>query len=609
MPGGKRLWMTLGVVALVVALAVVLLPRAGTRDLRASLAEALNVAPRDFFLNIPPAPNRYPGSVFATEQWLPLERVDANDTTLQRSAAPFTLRLARLDDAAAQGGVSSGFFGEVLRHRRALDVDVRIDSATVLEVPVQDLKRRLLASDAVRSALDRGARPVVVTRAYEGIVTLTLRRRREASGEAWAAVSRAVCTLSSDCPTSAPPLANDTTRLSGSVSGADTLTVSIPQRVVFAYQVMQASFITTHLGAAGPDSVVLRPVRDTVGAPDRDAAGSGGRPPSDKWSQDWALVTIANGYYPKLQTRSQPWNAVSAAVVRDALGVYRPRWIDSLAATPGRPLVDSGVVAFAVAAARRAKAAGARALVLYYIGHVFAVPGRDVSLLMGDAAAVPDATGRTPAAPPAPAERGGPVDALSRFADELSAHLAEPQPGLLELGRLHAALDSIGLPFALLIDGCLESDEVARFRQQLGFVLGPGTSNHLDYIGPNALVTWEPGAYADMLRHYADGLPYLHDANPVVLAAKPGTLAMPSRDPRWAWGDPVGPLAARVATYVRASRLDPEPPDLGEVIRQSAEYRGLGEIRPRGSISWSDFERWRQIAGAVRPTEALASRP
>jgi hypothetical protein len=121
------------------------------------------------------------------------------------------------------------------------------------------------------------------------------------------------------------------------------------------------------------------------------------------------------------------------------------------------------------------------------------------------------------------------------------------------------------------------------------------------YVGSNRVVTREIGEYADMLRHFTDDFSYLHAENPVVLAAKPGTLAMAARDPRWAWGDPVGPLASRLAGYVAASRLDDEPPSLGDVVRAAAEYRGLGEIRPRGSISWSDFVPWQRVIATIRP--------
>lgn len=601
----RKVWAVLGIAAVLVAAAVLLLPRLRTPSLRASLAEALNVPERDFFVNIPPAPSRYPGSVFATAQWLPLERVEANDPGLERRPAPFTLRLARFDDARAEGGVSSGLFGEVLRNRRVLDIDVSVDSAVVLEASVPELKRRLLDSEAVRSALDKGARPVVVTRAYEGRVTLTLRRRRDTSGEGWAAVTRAACSATGDCPAGVGGLVgSDTTRLSTAASATDTLAITIPQPVVFAYQVMEASFVTTHLGASGPDSVVLRPVRDTA-APPADSRAAGGTAAAP--GSDWALLTVAMGHYPKLQTRSQPWNAVSAALVRDALAPYGPRWVDSLAGTPDQPLTDAAVVAAAADAARRAKAAGARAVIVYYIGHAFALPGDDVTLLMGDAAAGPAAS--TPRPPTTLSESSAQVDALSQLADQLSARLQERPPGLLALERLYSALDSVGLPFALLVDGCLESDEVAEFRERLGFVLGPGNTNQLLYTGSAELITGELGAYAGMLRDFADDLPYLHASNPVVLAAKPGTLAVATRDPRWAWGDPVGPLAARIARFVDASRLDAEPPTLAEVVRQSAEYRGLGEIRPRGSISWSEFGPWQASAGAIRPAGVDAVAP
>jgi hypothetical protein len=238
-------------------------------------------------------------------------------------------------------------------------------------------------------------------------------------------------------------------------------------------------------------------------------------------------------------------------------------------------------------------------VIVYYVGHTFALPGADVTLLMGDAAERPKTPRRD--APTLGANVGGQIAALSDFAHQLEAAVTQPTEGLLHLARVYETLERTRVPFALLVDGCLESDRVSRFREDMGLVLGPGGTNRLVYVGSAETATSELPAFADVLRHFADEQPYLHGTNPVVLAAKPGTLAESRPDPRWAWGESVGPLAARLGRYVRTSRLDPDPPSLGEVVWQSAEYRGLGEISPRGSISWSDFSRWRGLTGDIKP--------
>jgi hypothetical protein len=89
-------------------------------------------------------------------------------------------------------------------------------------------------------------------------------------------------------------------------------------------------------------------------------------------------------------------------------------------------------------------------------------------------------------------------------------------------------------------------------------------------------------------------------ANPVILAAKPGTFAQPWPDPDLDWSQ-VGPLSARITNYVRASVWDEQPPTLGEVLSNVTDYKGTGEISPKGSISWSDFEPIKKATVELRP--------
>jgi hypothetical protein len=67
------------------------------------------------------------------------------------------------------------------------------------------------------------------------------------------------------------------------------------------------------------------------------------------------------------------------------------------------------------------------------------------------------------------------------------------------------------------------------------------------------------------------------------------TFAQPSPDPDLDWSE-VGPLSARTTNYVRASVSDQDAPTLGEVLSNIADYKETGEISPKGSISWSDFD-------------------
>jgi hypothetical protein len=79
-------------------------------------------------------------------------------------------------------------------------------------------------------------------------------------------------------------------------------------------------------------------------------------------------------------------------------------------------------------------------------------------------------------------------------------------------------------------------------------------------------------------------------------------VAQPWPDPDLDWSE-VGPLSARIANYVRASVWDRDPPTLGEVLSNVTDYKGTGEISPKGSISWSDFDAIKKVTTELKLRE------
>jgi hypothetical protein len=138
-------------VALVVLIAALLLPRilVRHRSLVDALAEALQL-PRDrrdfFFVNLPPAAARYPGSVLVIPQMLLLERSDENDVTIVEGKS-FTLECEDANTANVVGSVSAAFAKELISNKDALKVTMRVEDGQVLEMAVDQLKHRLLNSD------------------------------------------------------------------------------------------------------------------------------------------------------------------------------------------------------------------------------------------------------------------------------------------------------------------------------------------------------------------------------------------------------------------------------------------------------------------------------
>jgi hypothetical protein len=380
---------------------------------------------------------------------------------------------------------------------------------------------------------------------------------------------------------------DDHLRISADRASAGELSVEIRDPVIFAFEISEASFITSHLGVE-PSDVQFRPVRPADLPPESRASKSTRVP--------WILSTIASGHYPALQTLRQDWNAASASLMQKTLGEYAPIKVDTLAATEEKPLSELAIKTFMADLSKDTRDNGHPLVIGYYVGHVVTWPSGDIALILGNAASIPRFP---PAVSKAATDEGlgKNIGNLARLADALSANVEKLPEGFLPLRELYSGFEQLGVRFALIIDGCLRMDEFERSREALHIVLDrSGTS--FFYVGPDGEQTSALSQLGTLLTHVADNQPFLHTANPVVLAAKPGTYAFAAANPDLTWGE-VGPMAARITNFFRASRFDADRPTLADLIERVVDFRGTGEISPKGSISWSDFSRFRTSAQAI----------
>lgn len=185
----KRAIIVLAILAVVVLLAVFLLPRLLTRnhDLRSALASALQVSAerqKDFFINLPPADARFPGSILATSKFLVLDRSDANNPDIHPGGT-FQLSTDDAVAASALGSLSVPALQEAAENKQAITLELKIANGKVLEMDVPQLKHRLLESQAAGDAANKGTDPLVITRAYSGQLTFLLHRRSKESVDLW----------------------------------------------------------------------------------------------------------------------------------------------------------------------------------------------------------------------------------------------------------------------------------------------------------------------------------------------------------------------------------------------------------------------------------------
>lgn len=565
----KRSLLIVTVAVLVAATAFVIVRiTTPSKDLRAALASALHLPKereQNFFVNLPPAGSRYPGAIMVVPQMLVLEPSTADETGLVQGDH-FTLVSSDTVIADALTGFQSNPLTTAGRDKENVEVSLQISNGRVLEMAVPELKQRLLSSQSAQSAANKGADPIVITRAYAGILTFILRQKSSAGAR-----------LIADAAKSPELQTAGSIKLDASRTGQGELSIQVDQPVVFAFEASSARYITRHL-ASSPDDVSLTPVKLSEIKP----AGRSALDPSVPWT----LATISSGYYQNLRTSNQPWNSRSADVIEGALGLFLPQSTLRLRATLDHPVTSDVLKQFIASLETAAQKAHTQLIVVYFIGHTLSWPNGDIALVLGDAREISEP--KRQYTNDAISERVGEnVGSLFKLADTLNANLEQLPPGYMPLRELYAELETAKTPFALIVDGCLRNDEFEQFRNGLGLSSDSSTRTFF-YTGPDGKLLASLDAFDSKLRHFADGLPYLRTTNPVILAAKPGTFAQPWPDPDLDWSE-VGPLSARIANYVRASVWDQDSPTLGEVLSNVTDYQGTGEISPKGSISWSDF--------------------
>jgi hypothetical protein len=575
----KQVGLTL--IALVVLAALVFfLPRLFTRnaDLRSSLATALNVPKdraADFFINLPPAASRYPGTILATERLFILNPADANDSDLQTGSS-FELTTDDQVAGSALGSLGVPWLNEAASSKQEIGLELQVKDGKILEMDVQALKRKLLASQEAQSAANKGTDPIVITRAYQGRLTYLLKRKGSDQGSVWNKAAQS-------------NLNTEHFRIDASRAQQGEVRVEMLDPVIFAFEASSVHFILTHLGVE-PSDVVLSPIRPQ---PEKLSSVA---PAGSKQFANWTLVTIAAGHYPKLAMLRQDWNADSARMIESTLAQYAPVTQLDLTSTEEQPLTEQGIHDFLSKVATTVQANHSRFLVAYYVGHTMAWPSGDIALILGSASQIP--TNLPTRSPELIGQAvGNKIGDLARLANAIDANLETLPEGFLPLRELYAQLEQTHIPFALIVDGCLRMDEFERMRSELGIASDKG-QNVFFYIGPEGGAEDSLSRLGTLQEHVADTQPYLHSTNLVLLAAKPGTYASSRQNPDNTWSE-VGPLAARLTNLYRASRFDADRPSLADLVGRVTDFNGVGEISPTGSISWSDSTQFKQLAGSV----------
>lgn len=283
----------------------------------------------------------------------------------------------------------------------------------------------------------------------------------------------------------------------------------------------------------------------------------------------------------------QSWNANNAQLACHTLAAYHPAFVESLYATAEQPLTPARVEAFSRALSQRARDEGCEFVLCYYIGHMFVNAGQRLAFL---SAGVDDAE-------------------VKKALPALQWTRGEHGDAFLPLAELHDALGSGGVPFLLLVDGCMDSKVAQARLAEGGFTYDPMRPGTMIYQGPKELLGPDDArVITGMQTDFGRTESYLRGNNPVAFAAKPGTFAVARENPSLVGGPPIAPLAYELQHWAKLFRVrDGGLPPLKVLLDRVVGFRGVGEIGLEGGISWSDFGKLDAITSRLS-TEGYVSR-
>jgi hypothetical protein len=547
-------------------------PKPHSKVLQSALADQFGSDAGAIVPNVPSRNGRYPGAVLAVSakgSELLVRRMERPEAA---PAASGSLNGVQLSEANAAWQLAGRAFGARLEGKGSAAVEIDLQDIRIFEQEAAKLAADLRSDESVSRARASGQSVVVVTKAYEAVPVLTVRQRSDAKSEDWA------------------KLKGELTKAKGELSADNSVVFrsAVPQ--VVAYETSEVKFIA---GSFSGGDVKLELKRrlvsgETSAAPqpaDFGAKAAGG---------DVTFAVIASPVY-----TSQGFGDLPAATASTAL-------VDELFAAVGAKPMETGLdpsarlttEAFAAARAKlfaAVKASKPRAFVLYYAGHAVSGMAGAHYLVLGDyqGKLADDLKQTSPFVPPRGPTHplaGSNIDDIAKAIAAAGQELATTRPGLVAVADLHRELTELGVPFAIVVDGCYAADAMNKLREELR--LTPWG----DYYGTADSPMGEIQEYQRALRTYGEA-PYLRSANPVIFAARPGTLAPVVRHPFFD-GDligGVGPLAAKLGgTYLYALENREDLP-LGVWLRRITDFAGTGELDVRGSISWSNFDALREV--------------
>lgn len=547
------------------------------KTLSTNFAQAFNRPEELIELNLPPSGSRYPGSVLLSPeagQVLPIRRVYRPET-LPNTTSDVSITLS--------GQTQSELVSQLLGNSRAsagVDIKIELKDLRLFEMDLSSkFKRSLLRDKSIYRAEKRGQKPRAIVRAYEALLTYTLKKNDAYSQDSWESIQK------------------DALAIGGRLTNEGGIILQSNQAAVIAYESVSVNYIVNNLNAGNPDEVILRDhIVSNANSHTPLRLKDLNLQPSNKAMTylAWGNTQYESEYFGNLNVVGSSIDLFSGVMEQSGgLPLLEGTNLESLTSAQMDEMLDK-----AAAALKRQKKK--MPFVFYYVGHAVAGPNGHQYLVLKDYRGNPAedigenylyGLSREQLEAPTSPVSGSNFSDLFDVANALNTAYPEEIDGLYPVSEIERRLGEAGVPMVVLVDACFSVEQMEQLRMALSLTPDGDYYGPSNFGGPDEVLR-----YAKAIKRFGN-VPYLNSQNPVILSAAPGSIAVvvPDPLPGLLKSNRVAPLARKLYTQFEHVLVEGTAISLGDFFYSIVDIKELGEVRIRGSVSWSDFSKVNKV--------------
>ncbi|MEE1963091.1 hypothetical protein V1387_10385 [Allomuricauda taeanensis] len=552
----KKIIITIILFSLAIA-AVFIIPLFFKKDLKEALADIFNTDKDNLILNLPPSPSRFPGTILLPhgDSYLVHSLNTGNDENLVMGEK-FSVSAVVDDFKSIKSTVSSGFLDGVFSNRQHFEMSVEIKDGQILELPIPLLKEYVQNTTSVKKTLDKRQIPVILNRAYKGVVTYFVSAIDKKGAEILAEIENEAGEITKSVPSLS---------IEGFSKTDKKISFQINEPIIIAFEALSIDFVMNNL-ATDPGEIKFNQIHSEELYTLAEENGKSINHLQNKTS--WGLVTIGSGHYKYLATYDIPEAVYSAEKVSEVMGKYNPKFSKQLLSNENDVLTDDKILDWTIQLHMELLENPVDYLIVYYSGHGLSLPNGEMTLPQGNLQ----------------------KDFAETALKNMTPTAASPSDGYILAETLYDSFDVMGIPFTLLLDACYENEEMQDALLKVSMTLGDKDGSNLLYHGDEALITNEMGKLGNALYDIGQRFDYRKRSNPVIFSSKPGTVSNLENNPESYFEYRLAPIAARLARYHQFNTpSDPIP--LNKLISNITDLKsGIGEISLEGTTTWSDLD-------------------